>query len=162
METTPMSQVQLEAFGRFGQAMAAGMQQKGMAHAAQLAKRVGVSREHIRKILADQISPSQPLCKVICHELGLDPDEAWTLCQEDRLQRKFGERLASRVTKKDHPRIEECRDMLVALTPVQYDAVLSVLRGFTGQQAATPHVRKAKRYDISLGAEKLKRKAGAA
>jgi hypothetical protein len=28
----------------------------------------------------------------------------WTLRQEDRLQRKFGERLASRVTKKDHPR----------------------------------------------------------
>jgi hypothetical protein len=49
------------------------------------------------------------------------------------LKRKSGERLASRVTKKDHPRIEECRDMLVALTPVQYDAIVSVLRGFTGQ-----------------------------
>jgi hypothetical protein len=95
-------------------------------------------------------------------KLGLDPDEAWTLCQEDRLQRKFGERLASRVTKKDHPRIEECRDMLVSLTPVQYETVLSVLRGFTGQQTATPNVRKAKSYDISLSGEKHKRKAGAA
>ena len=130
--------------------------------AAELARQVGVSREHIRKLLADQISPSRKLCKEISNKLGLDPDVAWTLCQEDRVQRKFGEKAVSRIYKKDHPRVEECRDMLVALTPLQYGAVLSVLRGFTGQQASNPHVKRAKRYDISPAAEQHKRKSGAA
>jgi transcriptional regulator with XRE-family HTH domain len=130
-----MRQVQMEASGRFGQVMAAAMREKGLTHAAELARQVGVSREHIRKLLADQISPSRKLCKKISHKLGIDPDMAWTLCQEDRLQRKFGEEAVSRIYKKDHPRVEECRNMLVALTSVQYAAVLSVLRGFTAKQA---------------------------
>jgi hypothetical protein len=39
-------------------------------------------------------------------------------------------------------RVEECRKMLVALTPVQYQAVLSILRAFAGQQPVTNSTKK--------------------
>lgn len=127
METRPP----VSAAGRFGQHVASAMQEQNINSAAELARRLGISREHTRRLLMGLTSPSQALCKLLCQLLKIDFNVLWQQCQEDRFQRKFGRKIASRVTKDDDPRIEQCRDMLLALTPVQYQAVLSVLRGFT-------------------------------
>lgn len=54
----------------------------------------------------------------------------------------LGRRLDRTAGNREDPRVEECRKMLVALTPVQYQAVLSILRAFAGQQAVTHSPKK--------------------
>lgn len=46
------------------------------------------------------------------------------------------QRLDRTVGNKEHPRVKECREMLIALKPMEYQAILHMLRRFAGQHKA--------------------------
>ena len=78
-----------QAEGRFATELKVRMHEMGFTHAAQLAAKIGVSREHVRKLLSNETQPSKPLTKVIANVLGINEDALWAFAQEDRLKRKF-------------------------------------------------------------------------
>ncbi len=116
--------------GRFATELKAGMREKGFTHAAQLAAKIGVSREHVRKLLSNETQPSRPLTMAIANVLGIKEDFLWTLAQEDRLKRKFGHTLVAKSQGKN-PRVALFEPYLLALTEEQVPAALAMLKGLT-------------------------------
>jgi hypothetical protein len=109
------------------------MEQQGMS-LTDVAKAAEISYEHARRLAKGLTPPSHALTEVVSRLLGFNSAHAWDAAQSDRLQKKFGVQLDRTTSRMEHPRVEECRKMLVALTLVQYQAVVTILRGFAGQQ----------------------------
>ena len=116
--------------GRFAMELKAGMREKGFTHAAQLAAKIGVSREHVRKLLSNETQPSRPLTMAIANVLGINEDALWAFAQEDRLKRKFGHTLVAKSQGKN-PRVALFEPYLLALTEEQVPAALAMLKGLT-------------------------------
>jgi transcriptional regulator with XRE-family HTH domain len=135
--------------GGFGLLMQASMKERGMT-LVDVAKAAGISYEHARRLAKGLTPPSRALTEVVSRLLGFDAGHAWDAAQSDRLHKKFGIQLDRTASGKGHPRVEECRNMLIALTPVQYQAVLSILRGFAGQQAKAQTSKKQEKQSLLL------------
>jgi len=116
--------------GRFAQTLKAGMHEKGFTHGSQLAEKIGVSREHVRKLLSNETQPSKPLTMAIANVLGIKQDVLWEFAQEDRLKRKFGHTLVAKSQGKN-PRLALFEPYLLALTEEQVPAALAMLKGLT-------------------------------
>jgi len=106
------------------------MHEKGFKHAAELAAKIGVSREHVRKLLSNETQPSKPLTMAIANVLGIKQDVLWEFAQEDRLKRKFGHTLVAKSQGKN-PRLALFEPYLLALTEEQVPAALAMLKGLT-------------------------------
>jgi transcriptional regulator with XRE-family HTH domain len=119
-----------QAEGRFATELKVRMHEMGFTHAAQLAAKIGVSREHVRKLLSNETQPSKPLTKVIANVLGINEDALWAFAQEDRLKRKFGHTLVAKSQGKN-PRVALFEPYLLALTEEQVPAALAMLKGLT-------------------------------
>jgi len=119
--------------GRFAGALAAGMHAHGYTHAAQLGEKIGVSREHVRKLLANEAQPSKPLTIAIAKLLDMKEDALWALAQEDRLERKFGHTLMAKSQGKN-PRVSLFEPYVLALTDEQVPAALAMLKGLASGQ----------------------------
>jgi transcriptional regulator with XRE-family HTH domain len=119
--------------GRFAAELKAGMHEKGFIHAAQLAAKIGVSREHVRKLLSNEAQPSKPLTMTIANVLGIKEDVLWAFAQEDRLERKFGHSLVAKSQGKN-PRIALFEPYLLALREEQVPAALAMLKGLASQK----------------------------
>lgn len=65
------------------------MDAKGFS-AKQLADRVKITYEHVRKLIRGDAYPSKSLLTVICQELGWDAERATELAHTDKIERKFG------------------------------------------------------------------------
>lgn len=65
------------------------MDAKGVS-ARELAGRVKITYEHVRKLIRGEAYPSQSLLTVVCSELGWDSTRATQLAQTDKIERKFG------------------------------------------------------------------------
>jgi hypothetical protein len=132
---------------RFASLMRMSMEERGMS-LTDVARAVEISYEHARRLAKGLTPPGHALTEVVSRVLGFNAAHAWDAAQSDRLQKKFGVQLDRKTIMKEHARIEECRNMLVALTPVQYQAVLSILRGFAGQQAVTHSPKKVEKPNL--------------
>jgi plasmid maintenance system antidote protein VapI len=119
--------------GRFASYLQAGMHDHGFTNAAQLAEKIGVTREHVRKLLANEAQPSKPLATTIAHIFGYQDATLWAAAQEDRLERKFGHALMAKSQGKN-PRIAQFEPYLLALTEEQVPAALAMLKGLTSNQ----------------------------
>jgi transcriptional regulator with XRE-family HTH domain len=119
--------------GRFASYLKTGMHDHGYPNAAQLAAKIGVTREHVRKLLANEAQPSKPLTMAIAKLLDLNEDTLWAVAQEDRLERKFGHSLLAKSRGKN-PRIAQFEPYLLALTEEQVPAALAMLKGLTSSQ----------------------------
>jgi transcriptional regulator with XRE-family HTH domain len=119
--------------GRFAAELKAGMLEKGITHAAQLAAKIGVSREHVRKLLSNEAQPSKPLTMTIANVLGIKEDALWAFAQEDRLERKFGHSLVAKSRGKN-PRVALFEPYLLALSEEQVPAALAMLKGLSSSQ----------------------------
>ena len=113
-----------------------------------VAQAAGISYEHARRLAKGLTPPGRALCEVLSRILGWIPDRAWEAAQSDRLQRKFGVQLGRTMGGTEHTRVEECRNMLIALSPVQYQAVLSILHGFAGPDAKAQTPKKEEREPL--------------
>lgn len=81
--------VEIEPTGRFGTGLRSAMDAKGFS-AKQLADRVKITYEHVRKLIRGDAYPSKSLLTVICQELGWDAERATELAHTDKIERKFG------------------------------------------------------------------------
>jgi transcriptional regulator with XRE-family HTH domain len=127
--------------------MQASMKERGVT-LVDVARAAGVSYEHARRLARGLTPPSHALTEVLSRVLGFNAADAWDAAQSDRLLKKFGLQLERTVSNGEHPRIHECSKMLIALTPVQYQAVLSILRGFAGHQTVTHSLQKAQKPSL--------------
>src|SRR5437016_13643791 len=109
------------------------MHAHGYTHAAQLGEKIGVSREHVRKLLANEAQPSKPLTIAIAKLLDMKEDALWALAQEDRLERKFGHTLMAKSQGKN-PRVSLFEPYVLALTDEQVPAALAMLKGLASGQ----------------------------
>lgn len=75
--------------GRFAEAVQAAMDQKGMTM-VELSEELGVSYEHIRKLLNAMAFPSSVLLSRICGILGMDTEETERILVAERIRRKYG------------------------------------------------------------------------
>jgi DNA-binding phage protein len=130
--------------GRFATLLRPAMVNAGFSHASQLAEKVGVSREHIRKLLSNEAQPSKPLCFAIAKAVGINETLTWAAAQLDRLDRKFGHAIVAEKQGKN-PRVAKFEPYLLALTEEQVPAALAMLKGLASSQ----HVRKAFTMDLA-------------
>ena len=132
--------------GRFASYLQTGMNDHGFTNAAQLAEKIGVSREHVRKLLANEAQPSKPLATAIARVFGYQDTTLWAAAQEDRLERKFGHALMAKSQGKN-PRIAQFEPYLLALSEEQVPAAIAMLQGLAS--SGRKNVRTAFTLDLS-------------
>jgi transcriptional regulator with XRE-family HTH domain len=132
--------------GRFAACLQTGMHEKGFTNAAQVAEKLGISREHVRKLLSNEAQPSKPLTMAIARLIGFKEEQLWAAAQEDRLERKFGHALMAKSQGKN-PRIAQFEAYLLALTEEQVPAAIAMLQGLTS--SGRKNVRPAFTMDVS-------------
>src|SRR5579883_2380542 len=103
----------MEAAGRFGQALAAAIDERDLP-LKELAQEVGISYEHLRKLVRNDAQPSKPLLKVLCKTLDLSYSEMEQYIARDKMEKKFG-KSAYLAFGKD-PRIAEFEQLIPHLT----------------------------------------------
>lgn len=81
--------VEIEPTGRFGTGLRSAMDAKGVS-AKELAERVRITYEHVRKLIRGDAYPSKALLTLICQTLDWDLDRATQLAHTDKIERKFG------------------------------------------------------------------------
>lgn len=81
--------VEIEPTGRFGTGLRSAMDARGIS-AKDLADRVRITYEHVRKLIRGDAYPSKALLTIICQELEWDLEKATQLAHTDKIERKFG------------------------------------------------------------------------
>jgi hypothetical protein len=79
----------------------------------EIGRNIGYSYEHVRKVVAGELTFTKEFNDALCAELGIDADAMWKLSQAERLRRKFvGAEFETDVPK--DPRLQEVWDALDA------------------------------------------------
>jgi hypothetical protein len=97
----------------------------------EVGRKIGYSYEHIRKVLAGELTFTKEFSDALCRELGLDAPQMWALAQTLKLRKKFeGARLPV-----DLPRDVRIKEIWAALTETQRDAWIKVGQGWAQANA---------------------------
>ena len=76
-------------------------------------RNVGYSYEHVRKVVAGELTFTQEFSDAVCAELGLDAQQMWRLAQTEKLRARYeGADFEADVPK--DPRLKEIWDALDA------------------------------------------------
>jgi hypothetical protein len=79
----------------------------------EIGRNIGYSYEHVRKVVAGELTFTREFSDALCAELGMDADAMWKLSQAERLRRKFAGAEFETDVPKD-PRLKEIWDALDA------------------------------------------------
>src|SRR4029450_1246138 len=79
----------------------------------EIGRNIGYSYEHVRKVVAGELTFTREFSDALCAELGMDADAMWKLSQAERLRRKFAGAEFETDIPKD-PRLKEIWDALCA------------------------------------------------
>jgi hypothetical protein len=90
----------------------------------QVGRDTGFSYEHIRKIVAGEVTFTKGCSDAICENLGLDRELMWRLAQNQRIREKF----KGADVKADLPRDPRVREIWDELTPDLRDAWIDIGR----------------------------------
>lgn len=126
-----MATVTMEAHGRFGQLFAAAVQKKSVS-LRDIAAKLDMSYEQMRKLWLGHSAPSKLLLKALCGLLDMDFATAEKAATADRMERKYG-KAAFGVLGRD-PRLAEIEDLLPQLSKPEWDMFVSQMRGFVHQK----------------------------
>lgn len=126
-----MSRVSMEAHGRFGLMFADAVQNKGVS-LREIAAKVEMTYEQIRKCYLGTSSPSPLLTKELCKMLGMDLKLAQEAVNSDRMERKFGTTAFSMQGR--DPRLSDIEPMLPQLSKQEWDMFVGQIRGFVQQK----------------------------
>jgi hypothetical protein len=97
----------------------------------EVGRNIGYSYEHIRKVLAGEVTFTKEFSDALSQELGLDAAQMWALAQTLKLRKKFaGARLPV-----DFPRDARIKEIWAALTETQRDAWIKVGQGWAQANA---------------------------
>ena len=107
----------------------------------QVATLTGFSYESIRKIYAGNVSGSKDLNDALCHVLGLDAEEMWTLAQREKIAIRLGSGVLTRL-----PQDERLVAAWPKLSDEQREQVVAIVEGWAAANEAmkqfTPRVPK--------------------
>src|SRR5437879_36011 len=118
-----------EPKGRFAQALIAGLNEKGMTK-NDLAAKLEISYEYVRKMEQGRGWPSRLLLKEICKLLGLKEEAMQDLIAEDQLEKKYG-KAGMKAIGKD-PRAGQLESAgLKLLNKEQFGMVLNMVEGLS-------------------------------
>lgn len=112
---------------QFSHSMLEGLEDKNQ-NVAWLAKEVGITYEHARKLGKGVAFPSRRLLRDICRVLGLKEEEMWRLVVSDKLREKYGE-IPTELAGKSQRALEVER-LLPKITEEQYQSLLGMLEGW--------------------------------
>ena len=97
----------------------------------EVSRNIGYSYEHLRKVLAGELTFTKPFSDALSQELGLDASQMWALAQTLKLRKKFeGANLPL-----DFPRDTRIKEIWAALTEAQRDAWIKVGQGWAQANA---------------------------
>jgi hypothetical protein len=86
----------------------------------EVGREIGYSYEHVRKVVAGEVTFTQEFNDALCAELGLNAKSMWELAQNEKLRAKYGN-LPSKLPKDD--RVESIWN---AMNTVQRGAWIAV------------------------------------
>jgi hypothetical protein len=55
----------------------------------EVGRNIDYSYEHVRKVVAGELTFTRAFNDALCHELGLNAEEMWNLAQTERLRKKY-------------------------------------------------------------------------
>jgi transcriptional regulator with XRE-family HTH domain len=129
----------------FGKTLTEALEARKM-EIADLAQNVDSSREYIRQLTKGYVSPGKLMLKQICSVLNLDFPAMWHLVIEDKITKKYGEGVYTKLGK--DPRFVEIERLLPQLTQEQFDFILGAVEGIAKRNRiaapAPAHIYKAK------------------
>jgi transcriptional regulator with XRE-family HTH domain len=128
--------VEIEPTGRFGTGLRSAMDAKGVS-AKDLADRVNITYEHVRKLIRGDAYPSKALLTLICQTLSWDPDKATQLASTDKIERKFGGVPALLAGK--NPELVEIERHWDYLTPEQKETVKVLIAALADRNRVVTH-----------------------
>jgi transcriptional regulator with XRE-family HTH domain len=118
-----------EPKGRFAQALIAGLNEKGMTK-NDLAAKLEISYEYVRKMEQGRGWPSRLLLKEICKLLGLKEEAMQDLIAEDQLEKKYGKSGMKAIGK--DPRAGQLESAgLRLLNKDQFNMVVNMVEGLS-------------------------------
>lgn len=113
--------------GQFATALTEQLEDKGMS-VMDLAKELGITYEHTRKMARSMAFPSRLRLNQISKVMGWKADDMWPLVVNDQIKKKYGkipEELAGKT-----PEFTQIELLLPKITPEQFQAVLGMLEGW--------------------------------
>jgi transcriptional regulator with XRE-family HTH domain len=99
MEAQPMA-LEIQPVGRFGMMLHQAIDAKKLT-LADVAAKVEVTYEHMRKLIRQISFPGKDRAKRLCELLDLDFAEVWEIVTADKIQRKYGNEILPILTKKN-------------------------------------------------------------
>jgi hypothetical protein len=90
----------------------------------EIGRNVGYSYEHVRKVVAGELTFTKEFNDALCAELGIDAGAMWTLAQSERLRRKF----AGAEFETDVPKDPRLREIWTALDATGREALIQIGR----------------------------------
>jgi len=92
----------------------------------QVAREIGYSYEHVRKVLSGEVTFTRAFSDVLSHHFGLDAASMWQLAQTEKLKKRFkGADLPV-----EFPTDTRVREIWAGLNEVQRDAWIRIGEGW--------------------------------
>ena len=115
----------LEKIGQFAAVVARALEDRGRGM-PWLAKQVGSTYEHIRKLSHSLAFPSQRLLKEICRALNLNEEATWNLVVADKIERKYGRTVTAEKETGKTRRFHVIERLLPRLTEEQFQDLVGI------------------------------------
>lgn len=119
--------LKMDVRGHFGNALAAAVDKKGVS-LRELAQRLDVTYEHLRKLIRNEALPSEYLLKDLCKHLGLNLGDMEEAVTRDKMARQYSAGSLSKVMKRN-PRMTRLEPLVSVLSDAEYETVLAMVRG---------------------------------
>jgi hypothetical protein len=92
----------------------------------EVGRNIGYSYEHVRKVIAGEVTFTKEFSDALSKELGLDSEAMWSLAQTQKIRKKFeGAELPVEL-----PKDTRVRDIWQGLNDVQRDAWIKIGEGW--------------------------------
>ena len=119
--------VLLQKKGQFAAVLADALEDQGR-DMPWLAKQVGSTYEHIRKLSHSLAFPSQRLLKEICRALDLKEEATWNLVVADRIEQKYGRTVIAEKGTGKTERFLVIERLLPRLTEEQFQDMVGIAK----------------------------------
>ena len=106
----------------------------------EIGRNIGYSYEHVRKVVAGELTFTREFSDALCHSLGLDSDEMWKLAQSLKLKKRF----EGADIPVEFPKDDRVRTLWQQMNAVQRAAWLTVGQALVD---ATEHERQRRRHE---------------
>jgi transcriptional regulator with XRE-family HTH domain len=124
--------IKVESKGRFAAALKGAVEKSGMS-LADLAQKLDLSYEHVRKLVAGLAYPSMSLLQILASTLGADRDKLEQLIETDKFHRDYKYLPKSM---KQSPELEPFEPIIPKLSPVGREMLLQMAKTLLRQEKA--------------------------